>query len=51
MLGVLLPVAKGFPERDEPQLAIKKGPRKGQDLALVAGSTPEIIGRNACKIL
>ena len=28
-----------------------KGPGKGSDLATVTGSTPQLIGRNACKQL
>ena len=50
-LGVLLPAAKSFPVSDQLLLLITKGPGKGKDLALVTGTSPQIIGRNACKQL
>ncbi|XP_075264349.1 uncharacterized protein LOC142356294 isoform X2 [Convolutriloba macropyga] len=50
-LGVLLPAAKSFPPSDKKLLEIPKGPGKGKDLALVSGSSPQMIGRNACKML
>ena len=50
-LGVLLPVAKSFPERDEALLLITKGPGEGTNLATTGGATPQLVGRNACKRL
>ena len=50
-LGVLLPVAKSFPENEQQLLPIPKGPGKGEDLATVGGISPQLIGRNACKKL
>ena len=47
----LLPAAKSFPLSDEPLLLITRGPGQGTDLATVGGTTPQIIGRNACKLL
>ena len=50
-LGVILPSAKSFPMNDNPLLPIPKGENKGKDLALVEGVSPQIIGRNASKML
>ena len=50
-LGVILPSAKSIPRGENPLLPIPKGMSKGQDLALVEGVTPQIIGRNASKLL
>ena len=50
-MGVLLPTPKTYPKNGEPLLMITKGPGKGSDLATVGRSTPQLIGRNACKVL
>ena len=46
-----MPAAKSFPMGETPLLLIPKGPGKGTDLAQVVGSSPQLIGRNACKEL
>ena len=46
-IGVLIPTAKPVSQGENPTLPIPKGPGKGNDLALVGGATPQIIGRNA----
>ena len=50
-LGVLIPTAKPVSQGENPTLPIPKGPGKGNDLALVGGATPQLIGRNAAKEL
>ncbi|XP_075261942.1 uncharacterized protein LOC142353562 isoform X2 [Convolutriloba macropyga] len=50
-LGVLLSDPKSYSNVDQPKLLIPKGPFAGEDLALVGGLTPQVIGRNASKKL
>ena len=46
-----MPDPKFFSQGDQPKLLIPSGPYAGEDLALVGGLTPQIIGRNASKKL
>ena len=46
-----MPEPKSYSQDDQPKLLIPKGPCTGEDLALVGGLTPQLIGRNASKKL
>ena len=44
---MFLPTAKRFTDTGNPTLPIPKGPNEGFDLALLEGSTAQILGRRA----
>ena len=46
-----MPEPKNYSQNDQPKLLIPKFPCTSEDLALVGGLTPQLIGRNASKKL